>query len=83
MICDWWISIRFVCFCVSKLAACDRNYDVDGSEKRNRPFYRYGSHIELIRFEEYYGMPRGHEHDPIYSLSIYALFSGQFSFKFS
>ena len=28
----------------------------------NRPFYRYGGHIELIRFEEYYRMPRGHEH---------------------
>ena len=25
----------------------------------NRPFYRYGGHIELIRFEEYYRMPRG------------------------
>ena len=50
---------------------------------RNRPFYRYGGHIELIRFKEYYGMPRGHEHDPIYSLSIYARFSGQFFSKFS
>ena len=28
---------------------------------RNRPFYRYGGHIELIRFKEYYRMPRGHE----------------------
>ena len=28
-------------------------------------------------------MPRGHEHDPIYSLSIYARFSGQFFLKFS
>ena len=26
-ICDWWISIRFVCFCVSRFVACDRNYD--------------------------------------------------------
>ena len=34
------------------------------SDKGNRPFYRYGGHIELIRFKEYYGMPRGHEHDP-------------------
>ena len=33
----------------------------------NRPFYRYGSYIELIVFNEYYGMLRGHEHDPIYS----------------
>ena len=28
----------------------------------NRPFYRYGGHIELVRFKEYYRMPRGHEH---------------------
>ena len=49
----------------------------------NRHFYRYRGHTELIRFKEYYGMPRGHEHDPIYSLSIYARFSGQFFFKFS
>ena len=37
----------------------------------NRPFHRYGGHIEFIRFKEYYGMPRGH------SLSIYARFSGK------
>ena len=30
--------------------------------KSNRPFYRFGGHIELIRFKEYYRMPRGHEH---------------------
>ena len=24
MICDWWISIRFVYFCVSRFVACDR-----------------------------------------------------------
>ena len=28
----------------------------------NRPFYRYGGHIGLIRFKEYYRMPRGHKH---------------------
>ena len=31
MVCDWWvvhwISIRFVCFCVSRFVACDPNYD--------------------------------------------------------
>ena len=25
--CNWWVSIRFVYFCVSRLVACDRNYD--------------------------------------------------------
>ena len=34
-------------------------------------FYRYSGHIEFTRFEEYYGMPRGH------SLSIYVRFSGE------
>ena len=28
-------------------------------------------------------MPRGQEHDPMFSLSIYARFSGQFFFTFS
>ena len=37
----------------------------------NRPFYRHGGHIEIIRVKEYYGMPRVH------SLSIYARFSGK------
>ena len=32
------------------------------NQQSNRPFYRYGGHIELIRFKEYYRMPRGHEH---------------------
>ena len=27
MICDWLISIRFVCFCGSRLIACDCNYN--------------------------------------------------------
>ena len=27
VISDWWISIRFVSFCVSRFVACDRNYD--------------------------------------------------------
>ena len=27
MICDWWISIQFVCFLVSRFVACDRNCD--------------------------------------------------------
>ena len=49
-----------------------------------RPFYRYGGHIELTGFKEYYGMPRGHEETIQYTcISIYARFSGQFFFKFS
>ena len=27
VICDWWISIRFVCLCVSRFVACVRNYE--------------------------------------------------------
>ena len=41
-----------------------------------RPFYRYGGHIKLIRFKEYYRMPRGHEH-------ISFVFSGAFRDIFS
>ena len=37
----------------------------------NRPFYRYGGHIEFIKFMEYYGMPRGH------SLSFFRALFGQ------
>ena len=33
--------------------------------------YRYGGHMELIRFKEYYRIPRGHEH-------ISFVFSGAF-----
>ena len=44
----------------------------------NGPFYRYGGHIEFIGFKEYYRMPRGYEHDP-----VYLGFSGQFFHKFS
>ena len=28
----------------------------------------------MIRFKEYYGMPRGHEHDPILAQYLPALF---------
>ena len=38
----------------------------------NRHFYRYGGHREFVKFKEHYGMPRGHEHIPIYSLRINA-----------
>ena len=34
-------------------------------------FYRYGGHIELIRFKEYYRMPRGHEHISFVFLSAF------------
>ena len=27
VICDWWFSIRFACFCVARFVACERNYD--------------------------------------------------------
>lgn len=42
-----------------------------GSDVSNRAFYRYGGHIELIRFKEYYGMPRWQ------LFCIYARFSGK------
>ena len=33
--------------------------DIFETAYSNRPFYRYGGHIELIPFNEYYRMPRG------------------------
>ena len=45
--------------------------------------YRYGGHIELVRFKEYYGMPGGHKHILIYSLSINVPLSGYFFLTFS
>ena len=42
----------------------------------NRPFYRYGGHIELIRCKEHDRMPRGHEH-------ILFVFSSAFPDNFS
>ena len=35
MIGDWWISIRFVCFCVSRFVAVVIVIMIDGSEKSN------------------------------------------------
>ena len=46
----------------------------------NGPFYRYGGHIESIRFNEYYGMPRGDEHDLFFRLVLWSFtvyFSGK------
>ena len=40
----------------------------------NRHFYRYGGHIEFIRFKEYYRMPRGHEHISIVFSSAFRTF---------
>ena len=37
---------------------------------RERPIYRYGGHIESLRLNEYYGMPKGHEHDPFFRLVL-------------
>ena len=41
--------------------------EISAVPKYNRPFYRYGGHIELIGFNEYYGMPKAYEHDLTYS----------------
>ena len=49
----------------------------------NRPFYRYGGHIEFIRFRGHYGMPRGHEHDLIYLHQYLRALFGTIFFKFS
>ena len=40
--------------------------EISAVPKYNRPFYRYGGHIEF-GCNEYNGMPKGHEHDLTYS----------------
>ena len=58
---------HFHLYLSSLVPTCDANAnakanDVHKSNANSRPFYRYGGHIELIRFKEYYRMPMGHEH---------------------
>ena len=51
MICDWQISIRFVCFCFSRFIACDGKsvIMIEGSKKCNNivkaPFELESSHV--------------------------------------
>ena len=40
----------------------------------NGPFYRYGGHIELIRFKEYYRMLRGHSTFRLYFRALFGTF---------
>ena len=40
----------------------------------NRPFYRYGGHIKLIRFTEYYRMPRGMSTFRLYFRALFGTF---------
>ena len=44
-----------------------------------RPFCRYGGHGELIRFKEYYRIPRWHEHISLVFTGVYrGIFSQSF-----
>ena len=47
--------------CTVCLFKAKRNMDKEMDLKPN---------IELIRLKKYYGIPRGYEHDPFYSLNI-------------
>ena len=40
----------------------------------NKPFYRYSSYIELIRFKDYYGMPRGKSTFRLYFQALFVTF---------
>ena len=51
--------------------------EISAVPKYNRPFYRYGGHIEF-GCNEYNGMPRGHEHDPILAQYLPPLFEAIF-----
>ena len=54
--------------------------NVTGDRENKLTFYWYGGHIELIRFEEYYKMPRG---ACAHFVFIFECFSGHFFLKFS
>ena len=41
---------------------------------RNRPVCQYGGHIELIRFKEYYQMPRGMSTFRLYFRALFGTF---------
>ena len=41
------------------------------SRRNHRRSHVWAEALSSIRFKEYYGMPSGHKHDPIYSLSIH------------
>lgn len=41
VICDWWISIHFMCFCVSGFVACDRN-------KKQLPLQQWKMHFYIV-----------------------------------
>ena len=40
----------------------------------NRHFYRYGGHIEFIRFKEYYRMPGGKSTFRLYFRALFGTF---------
>ena len=39
VICDWWISIHFMCFCVSGFVACDHNQNQLPLQQRKMHFF--------------------------------------------
>ena len=95
-VCNVWILIHFVtqpqvfksdsraivCHSYQGLPATIIIISIFNENNNRLSFYRYGCRIELVRFKEHYEMPRGHEHIPIYSLSINAHLSGHFFLKF-
>ena len=56
--------------------SCSLQSFKSAGHRTNRPFYRYGGHIELIQFKEYYGIPWGNEHISfVFSSSFRDMFS--------
>ena len=49
-------------------------FEGQGRAPNNRPFYRYGGHIELIRFKEYYRMPGGMSTFRLYFRALFGTF---------
>ena len=64
--CVWCILFYVAIEGTSRISSVGRALDCragsrgfDPLRRTNRPFYRHGGHIELLRFKEYCGMSRG------------------------
>ena len=60
MICDWWISIRFGCFCVQGLLLVIIIM-IDGSKKRNK-IVKAAFELQSLRVFEKHSKVHGNNH---------------------
>ena len=87
MICDWWISIRFVCFYVSRFVACGRNYDW---RQRKTQLWRRPLNLRVRMFVKsavklvaklQLKLPLKKAHNYLYSVSVMYVYTKYISFS--